>query len=105
MPQVRRVTVQTNLSFDVADFLDRVEWRKLALWTTYHPTEVNDEQREELFGRWELLRRRGVPFSVGIVGTREALPHAERLRARLPRDVYLWVNASAASPTTTRRRN
>jgi MoaA/NifB/PqqE/SkfB family radical SAM enzyme len=98
MPQVRRVTVQTNLSFDVADFLDRVEWRKLALWTTYHPTEVNDGQLEELFGRWELLRRRGVPFSVGVVGTREALPHAERLRARLPRDVYLWVSAYKREP-------
>ena len=36
----RRVTVQTNLSFDLAAFLDRVEAGKLALWTTYHPTEV-----------------------------------------------------------------
>jgi hypothetical protein len=93
LPQVKRVTVQTNLSFDVADFLDRVEATKLALWTTYHPTEVNASQLEVLHERWELLRHRGVPFSVGIVGTREALPHMQRLRDRLPRDVYLWVNA------------
>ena len=34
LPQVRRVTVQTNLSFDVAAWLDAVDGRKLALWTT-----------------------------------------------------------------------
>src|SRR4051794_11986687 len=36
LPQVARVTVQTNLSFDLQGFLDRVDASKLALWTTYH---------------------------------------------------------------------
>jgi MoaA/NifB/PqqE/SkfB family radical SAM enzyme len=93
LPQVRRVTVQTNLSFDLAEFLDRVEPSKLALWTTYHPTEVDEGGLAELEVKWRLLQERGVPFSVGIVGTRENLPHAERLRQRLDPRVYLWVNA------------
>jgi MoaA/NifB/PqqE/SkfB family radical SAM enzyme len=97
-PQVRRVTVQTNLSFDLPAFLDAVDATRLALWTTYHPTEVPAAELDGLCRKWELLRRRGVPFSVGVVGTRANLPHARRLRQRLPRDVYLWVNAYQREP-------
>jgi MoaA/NifB/PqqE/SkfB family radical SAM enzyme len=93
LPQVERVTVQTNLSFDLAAFLGTLPEGKLALWTTCHPTEVDEKGREELFANWALLRERGVPFSVGIVGTRENIPFAQALRRRLPADVYLWVNA------------
>jgi MoaA/NifB/PqqE/SkfB family radical SAM enzyme len=98
MPQVRRVTVQTNLSFDLEPFLDGVDASKLALWTTYHPTEVPESELESLHDKWRLLRRRGVRFSVGIVGTHENLPHLRRLRARLDPDVYLWVNAYQREP-------
>jgi MoaA/NifB/PqqE/SkfB family radical SAM enzyme len=98
LPQVERVTVQTNLSFDVAAFLDRVDAGKLALWTTYHPTEVAEEELDRLHAKWELLRQRGVPFSVGIVGTHENLPHMHRLRRRLDPGVYLWVNAYQREP-------
>ncbi len=93
LPQVERVTMQTNLSFDLHAFLDSVDTGKLALWTTYHPTEVPPGEIEELHAKWRLLRERGVPFSVGIVGTRENLPHLHALRRRLDPDVYLWVNA------------
>ncbi len=93
LPQVRHVTVQTNLSFDLAAFLDSVNAAKLALWTTYHPTEVPEAELEQLHGKWELLRRRGVPFTVGVVGTHANLPHVDRLRRRLHPSVYLWVNA------------
>jgi MoaA/NifB/PqqE/SkfB family radical SAM enzyme len=98
LPQVRRVTVQTNLSFDVAAFLDAVDASRLALWTTYHPSEVPAEERGRLHAKWRLLRQRGVRFSVGIVGTRENLPHMHDLRHRLPADVYLWVNAYQREP-------
>ena len=98
MPQVERVTVQTNLSFDVGAFLDSLSPGKLALWTTYHPTEVAGADREGLFDKWRLLRQRGVPFSVGIVGTRENLPHAAELRRRLDPGVYVWVNAYKREP-------
>ncbi len=113
MPRVRRVTVQTNLSFDVGAWLDEITSLvehassvlpgstpeacstkspgcKLALWTTYHPGET---ELEPLLAKWDLLRRRGVPFSVGVVGTRENIAEVERVRRLLPADVYLWVNA------------
>jgi MoaA/NifB/PqqE/SkfB family radical SAM enzyme len=93
LPQVERVTIQTNLALDLEAFLDSVDAKKLALWTTYHPSEVSDPQREELFAKWLLLQARGVPFSVGIVGTRENLPAMRELRSRLDPRVYLWVNA------------
>ncbi len=98
LPQVRRVTVQTNLSFDLAEFLDAVDASKLALWTTYHPTEVPADELRALHAKWRLLRERRVPFSVGVVGTRENLPHARRLRRDLDPDVYLWVNAYQREP-------
>jgi MoaA/NifB/PqqE/SkfB family radical SAM enzyme len=98
LPQVERVTIQTNLSFDVADFLDRVDAAKLALWTTYHPTEVPESELDNLHAKWRLLQERGVTFSVGIVGTRENLPHLRRLRRRLDPHVYLWVNAYQREP-------
>jgi MoaA/NifB/PqqE/SkfB family radical SAM enzyme len=93
LPQVERVTVQTNLSFDLAAFLDTLDASKLALWTTYHPTEVDEAGFEVLQAKWQMLLERGVPYSVGIVGTRENLARAEQLRARLDPRVYLWVNA------------
>lgn len=98
LPQVERVTVQTNLSFDVSALLDTLDAGKLALWTTFHPTEVDEAQRETLFDKWALLRHRRVPFSVGIVGTRENLSHALELRRRLGREVYVWVNAYKREP-------
>lgn len=98
LPQVERVTVQTNLSFDVADFLQRVDAGKLALWTTYHPSEVAPGELEELHAKWRLLQERGVPFSAGIVGTRENLPHLRTLRRRLDPHIYLWVNAYQREP-------
>jgi MoaA/NifB/PqqE/SkfB family radical SAM enzyme len=93
LPQVERVTVQTNLSFDLEAFLGSVDAAKLALWTTYHPTEVDERGFADLEAKWRLLLDRGVPFSVGVVGTRENLDAAERLRRRLDRRVYVWVNA------------
>jgi hypothetical protein len=98
LPQVERVTVQTNLSFDLASFLDEVDHRKLSLWTTYHPTEVEPAERERLPEKWALLLARGVPFSVGLVGTRENLAQLAWLRRRLDRRVYLWVNAYKREP-------
>jgi MoaA/NifB/PqqE/SkfB family radical SAM enzyme len=98
LPQVERVTVQTNLSFDLSAFLDCVDPGKLALWTTYHPTEVPEAELEALHAKWRLLRERGVRFSVGLVGTQANLPHMRRLRERLDPAVYLWVNAYQREP-------
>jgi MoaA/NifB/PqqE/SkfB family radical SAM enzyme len=93
LPQVSRVTIQTNLSFDLPAFLQSVDPSKLALWTTFHPSEVPASAVDDLHERWDLLHQRGIPFSVGLVGTHENLAYLETLRRRLPPDVYVWVNA------------
>lgn len=90
LPHVERVAIQTNLS-------GRVEWladcdlATAALWTTFHPTQT---PYDRFLGKCRRLRELGVRFSVGIVGLPEHLAAARRLRADLPDDVYLWVNAA-----------
>jgi hypothetical protein len=44
------------------------------------------------------LNATGIRYSVGIVGTKEALRFIEPLRAGLPPEVYLWVNALKREP-------
>lgn len=89
LPQVTKVVAQTNLSGPL-DWLAGCDPGKLALWCTYHPTEVG---RAAFVGRCLWLRARGVRFSVGAVGMREHEEDIAQLRAELPSDVYLWVNA------------
>jgi hypothetical protein len=85
LPNVRKVAIQTNLSCRtgwLADASDRA-----ALWVTYHPTQVP-------YDRF-LAKVRALPVrhSVGIVGDPAHLAAARRLRADLPAETYLWVNA------------
>lgn len=89
MPQVWRVSAQTNLSAPLA-WLERASRETLALWTTFHPGETTMERFLRQCGS---LRRAGFRFSVGVVGRREAIPDIVRLRAALPPEVYVWVNA------------
>ena len=89
MPQVVRAAVQTNLSCGLSWVAD-CDRTKLALWTTFHPTEIS---RAKFLARCRELDRRGVRFSVGVVGLREHFGDIEALRAELSPDVYLWVNA------------
>ncbi|MFK3982245.1 STM4011 family radical SAM protein [Micromonospora sp. NPDC050397] len=90
LPQVTRVAIQTNLA-------GRVEWladadrRAVALWATYHPGQV---RQATFLRRCERLTELGVRYSVGVVGLPEHLAEARSLRAALPEQVYLWVNAA-----------
>jgi hypothetical protein len=94
LPHVQRAAIQTNLS-------GRLDWTadcdlcKLALWTTYHPSEV---PRWRFLAACRELSQRGVRFSVGVVGLREHAAEIEALRAELPTEVYLWVNALKDRP-------
>jgi hypothetical protein len=89
LPQVGRAAVQTNLACGL-EWVERCDKARLALWATFHPSQVT---RAEFVGRCRELHRRGVRFSVGVVGLKENLGEAEALRSELPGDVYLWVNA------------
>ena len=90
LPHVDRVAIQTNLATRV-DFLSDADPRRAALWCTYHPGQVS---RDAFLARCAALRRLGIRFSAGIVGLPEHLPEARALRAALPADVYVWVNAA-----------
>ncbi len=89
MPHVRKSVIQTNLTCSL-NWVDDCDKRKLALWTTFHPTEVS---RARFVARCRELQQRGVRFSVGVVGLKEHAAEIEALRRELPPDVYLWINA------------
>lgn len=93
LDHVERVVAQTNLGCDV-EWLARAERRRLALWSTFHPGEV---ERARFVAKVRRVRELGVRISVGIVGLAAHVEHARALRAELPADVYLWVNAAKRS--------
>lgn len=93
-PNVQRVAMQTNLSSNLR-WLDRANRETLALWCTYHPSQIT---RSRFTARLERLRAAGVRFSTGVVGAREHLEEIDALRAWLRPDEYLWVNALAPRP-------
>ncbi|WP_211785999.1 STM4011 family radical SAM protein [Kitasatospora atroaurantiaca] len=90
LPHIRRVAIQTNLSFRT-DWLAEADLGTLALWTTYHPGQVTHERFLTKCGELDAL---GARYSVGVVGEPEHLGAARRLRAELPPEIYLWVNAA-----------
>ncbi|ASA19419.1 STM4011 family radical SAM protein [Paenibacillus donghaensis] len=89
MEHVDKVAIQTNLSADLA-FTDQLNRQKAAFWATYHPGQVTEHK---FLDQCMKLYEGGVPFSVGSVGIRSAFDAIASLRAKLPEQVYLWVNA------------
>ena len=94
LPQVRRVAIQTNLCIGTR-WLDRVDPRSFALWCTYHPSQTT---LSAFVDRCLDLRRRGIRFSVGMVALRELFDEIARLRAALPDDIPMWLNAYDQRP-------
>ncbi|MBV9122173.1 MAG: radical SAM protein [Planctomycetes bacterium] len=94
LPQVQRASIQTNLSCRL-DWLDGCDLTRLGLWTTFHPSEV---ARGRFVARCRELDRRGVRFSVGVVGLKEHAEEITALRRELPAHIYLWINAYKRRP-------
>lgn len=90
LPHIRRVAIQTNLSCRT-DWLADADRDTLALWCTYHPGQT---PYPRFLAKCRELVRLGIRFSVGIVGLPQHLEAARRLRADLPEEAYLWVNAA-----------
>ena len=89
LEHVQKVVIQTNLSGSLA-WLKRANISKIALWCTYHPSQVS---RAKFLKRCAELIERGVRFSVGGVAMLEQIHELEQLRRELPQSVYLWLNA------------
>ncbi len=92
LPQVTRAVIQTNLSAPL-DWLTDADPARLALWCTYHPEWTT---LEAFIARCRTLERAGVRHSVGVVGQRAYHAAAVALRAALPAETYVWINAVKA---------
>jgi MoaA/NifB/PqqE/SkfB family radical SAM enzyme len=89
LAHVERVAIRTNLSCSL-DWVADCDLEKVAFWCTYHPGEI---ARETFLDQCRALERIGARHSVGIVGLREHSSKIDALRAALPPETYLWVNA------------
>ena len=86
---IERVAIQTNLSAHPR-WAEKADRRTLALWTTFHPTQV---PYDVFLERCKAMDAIGLRYSVGVVAAPEHYRAAARLRADLSDDVYLWLNA------------
>lgn len=89
MPNVRKVSIQTNISCSLA-WLEKCDKKKVALWTTFHPTQTTMSQ---FLDKCHELDARQIKYSVGVVGFKEALESIKDMRKKLPKKTYLWINA------------
>jgi MoaA/NifB/PqqE/SkfB family radical SAM enzyme len=90
LPRIERVSIQTNLSGDLG-WAERVDPARVGLWATFHPEWT---ERRRFVERVRRLRGLGIGISCGVVGFRRFAEAIETLRAELPEDVYLWINAA-----------
>jgi sulfatase maturation enzyme AslB (radical SAM superfamily) len=89
LPQVRKVAIQTNLAGGL-DWVPDCNLESMALWTTFHPGEV---EIDRFLAQCRALDKYRAKYSVGIVGLKEHQGDALQLRQSLDPVVYLWVNA------------
>lgn len=94
LPQVYKVSIQTNLSCSTA-WMEQVEKSSVALWTTFHPTETS---LEKFVARCQQLDALDIQYSVGIVALKEHLSLLEALRAAIHPSRYVWANAYKQVP-------
>jgi len=94
LPHVARVAIQTNLSCSL-EWIHGCDKQGLALWTTFHPGEVDCPR---FLAKCRELDRIGVRYSVGVVGLKENADAIEALRRELAPRVYLWINAYKDKP-------
>lgn len=94
LPNVHRVAIQTNLSARL-DWLRAARADRVALWTTYHPTQTT---RQRFLEKCAELNRIGISHSVGVVGFKDQMEEIEALLEALPSKTYLWINAYKRDP-------
>lgn len=92
LPHVRQVGLQTNLSGPLGWLgeMDDAGRVKIGLWCTFHPGQTSMARFLERCARLDAM---GVRYSVGVVALHEHYDAIRALRAALPDQVYLWLNA------------
>lgn len=87
--KVSRVAIQTNLSGPL-DWLAACKPEKVGIWATWHPDQF---PLDRFLARIARLRVLGISYSVGVVGVPAHFAQIAALRAALPPETYLWINA------------
>lgn len=92
MPQLAQVAIQTNLAAPLGwlQTMPVAQRQKIALWCTWHPGQIT---LPRFLQRVALLQEAGIAFSVGVVALREHFEAIAQLRATLPPQVFVWINA------------
>jgi|LSQX01.2.fsa_nt_gb hydroxymethylpyrimidine pyrophosphatase-like HAD family hydrolase/MoaA/NifB/PqqE/SkfB family radical SAM enzyme len=99
-PKCRYISCQTNLSFDSDAFIKsliaaKVDLSKVKLWATCHPGMISID---EFVSKVNQLKA-SIDLCVGIVAIPEELHNVFELRKRLPKDIYMWINAMKRAKT------
>ncbi|WP_028590753.1 STM4011 family radical SAM protein [Paenibacillus massiliensis] len=94
MPHIEKLSIQTNLSVKL-DWTEQLQPGKMSFWATYHPGQT---QEDHFLSQCQAIYSRGLGLSVGTVGIRQSFPAIRSLRAQLPKEVYMWVNAFKDRP-------
>jgi MoaA/NifB/PqqE/SkfB family radical SAM enzyme len=89
LPYVKKIAVQTNLSWHTS-WLTEANVERTAIWATYHPDYISTEKFLEKCAQLSALK---VAHSVGVVGIKEHFEKIQQLRSQLPSNTYLWINA------------
>lgn len=94
MAHVYRAAIQTNLACPLS-WLAEADRDTVALWCTFHPSETRVDR---FAAKIRQLHDMGIRHSVGVVGMKEHQSHISALRAALPPETYLWINAYKREP-------
>ena len=97
LSHVELVAIQTNGSGPM-DFLDAADRRRVALWMSWHPSEI---ARAAMVAKVAALSATGTRLSLGMVAAPARLADAEALRRELPPTVPMWLNAEKPLPRFT----
>ena len=93
-PHIHKVAMQTNLSRH-PEWVAQCHPARIGLWRSYHRSQI---ARSTFLRHCAYLHARGISHSVGMVGMREHFPEIAAMRAELPADTYLWINAFKRDP-------
>jgi hypothetical protein len=89
LPNVEKLVAQTNLSMPL-DWLQSANTARIALWCTYHPSQVS---RQTFLDQCQQLAALKIRYSVGMVGVKDNFNEIVAMRSQMPPNVYLWINS------------